>query len=178
MILYEMVIGIPPFYAQTPLDTQKKILQWRTYFRIPSQPRVSAECHNIMRSWICAQKDRLSDIVRIKQHPWFAGLDWDNLRNTKAPYKPKLIDDLDTQNFDPVQDDPHKKINQPKGCSQKLSMIKNPKTNPNTFFSDFTFHKCEKVDVDQIREKIYKDKVSRRDSEAMDVDGDRSSMFV
>ena len=45
---------------------------------------------------------RMQRVTNIKSHPWFAMIDWNRLINKqiKAPFIPKLEDDLDTQNFD------------------------------------------------------------------------------
>ena len=36
----------------------------------------------------------------IKSHPFFKGIDWDNIRNTKAPFIPKLKNDYDNSYFE------------------------------------------------------------------------------
>ena len=44
----------------------------------------------------------------IRQHPWFMGLNWDNVYKKKeiAPYRPKLSDPFDSSKFDVVPEDP------------------------------------------------------------------------
>ena len=32
--------------------------------------------------------ERLGDVNLIKKHPFFNGIDWENMRNLKAPYIP------------------------------------------------------------------------------------------
>ena len=39
----------------------------------------------------------------IKKHPFFKGVDWDNIRNTKAPFIPKLKNDYDTAYFETME---------------------------------------------------------------------------
>ena len=36
----------------------------------------------------------------IKRHPFFNGIDWDNIRNTKPPFIPKLKNEYDTSYFE------------------------------------------------------------------------------
>lgn len=37
-------------------------------------------------------------------HPWFRGTQWDRLYEIEAAYKPTVIGDLDTQNFEKFPD--------------------------------------------------------------------------
>lgn len=45
---------------------------------------------------------RLANIKNIKNHSWFGTIDWEKLiqKELKAPFIPKLDNDMDTQNFD------------------------------------------------------------------------------
>lgn len=43
VILYEMVVGQPPFYANTPAETQFKVINWEKTLRFPSNACVSRE---------------------------------------------------------------------------------------------------------------------------------------
>lgn len=44
----------------------------------------------------------MENVVNIKNHPWFATMDWNKLINKEihSPFVPKIENDLDTQNFD------------------------------------------------------------------------------
>ena len=111
VILYEMVIGMPPFYAQTAIETQKRIINWERYLNIPVYPRITRPCKDIINSWICHQKNRLDNFHEIKNHEWFkqgTRIDWINLRHTPAPYKPIISNEYDTRNFDEIPNDPYK----------------------------------------------------------------------
>lgn len=47
-------------------------------------------------------KIRLANTQNIKNHSWFGTIDWEKLiqKELKAPFIPKLDNDMDTQNFD------------------------------------------------------------------------------
>lgn len=47
VILYEMLVGQPPFLAPTPAETQYKVINWVTTLRIPSQARLSSQAKGI-----------------------------------------------------------------------------------------------------------------------------------
>ncbi|KAF9203912.1 hypothetical protein BGZ59_001363, partial [Podila verticillata] len=49
---------------------------------------------------IADREDRYTTLDQVKQHPWLAGLDWDNLRSTKASFVPVLATPMDTSYFD------------------------------------------------------------------------------
>lgn len=41
-IMYEMMVGYPPFYSEEPMSTCRKIVNWRTTLRFP--PEVGHSC--------------------------------------------------------------------------------------------------------------------------------------
>ena len=47
----------------------------------------------------------LGGATEIKQHPYFRGVVWDDLRRIRAPFEPKLTSAVDTQYF-PVDEIP------------------------------------------------------------------------
>ena len=51
---------------------------------------------------MCDAESRLgvNGVDEIKAHPFFRGLDWENLRNTKSPFMPEIKDDEDVSRFD------------------------------------------------------------------------------
>ena len=46
----------------------------------------------------------VNGIEEIKQHPFFNGIDWNNMKNKKAPYIPDLKNDIDTKHFDKFEE--------------------------------------------------------------------------
>eukprot|EP01116_Phalansterium_solitarium_P000647 TRINITY_DN1048_c0_g1_i1.p1 TRINITY_DN1048_c0_g1~~TRINITY_DN1048_c0_g1_i1.p1 ORF type:complete len:553 (-),score=164.30 TRINITY_DN1048_c0_g1_i1:117-1775(-) len=102
VIMYEMLIGYPPFCSETPQETYRKIINWRQSLRFPEEPYVSAEARDVIERFCCDAPQRLgrNGIDEIKAHPFFRGLDWDRLREMKAPIVPELRDQYDTKYFD------------------------------------------------------------------------------
>lgn len=106
VILYEMLVGYPPFYAEKPADICHKILSWQKYFVIPKDARLSPQATDLIRRLVCEAPIRLGGggAIEIKSHPFFNGIDWKNLRNIVAPFMPQLSSDVDTSNFDQFEE--------------------------------------------------------------------------
>uniref|UniRef100_A0A6B0VH11 non-specific serine/threonine protein kinase n=3 Tax=Ixodes ricinus TaxID=34613 RepID=A0A6B0VH11_IXORI len=107
VILYEMLVGQPPFLANSPSETQYKVLNWEKTLQIPKVPELSPEGIDLILKLCCGADKRLgrNGADEIKAHPFFASVCFDgNLRKQPAPYVPKIRYAADTSNFDAVDD--------------------------------------------------------------------------
>ncbi|KAK2855987.1 hypothetical protein Q5P01_004722 [Channa striata] len=108
VILYEMVVGQPPFLATTPLETQLKVINWKSTLHIPTQAKLSPEASDLIVKLCRGPEDRLgkNGPDEIKAHPFFKSIDFSSdLRQQVAPYVPTIAHCTDTSNFDPVDPD-------------------------------------------------------------------------
>ena len=106
VMFFEMVVGFPPFFSENPSDTCKKIVKWKEHFSIPSDANLSPEAEDFILKMVSPPETRLGihGVEEIKKHPFFKGIDWNNIRKMKAPFIPELKNDYDTHYFDTFQE--------------------------------------------------------------------------
>ncbi|CAN6817186.1 unnamed protein product [Brassica oleracea] len=105
-IMYEMLVGFPPFYSDDPMTTCRKIVNWRNYLKFPEEARLSPEAKDLICRLLCNVEKRLGTkgADEIKGHPWFRGTEWGKLYQMKAAFIPQVNDELDTQNFEKFEE--------------------------------------------------------------------------
>lgn len=92
VLLYELTNGYPPFYADDPTNTARKIIKGT--FATPSN--FSDALTDLIKKLLCEQSKRLGrtqgGAAEIVKHQWFSGFDWDALlaKEMKVPSKPNV----------------------------------------------------------------------------------------
>lgn len=99
VIMFECLVGYPPFYSDVPMSTCRKIVNWKTTLAFPDDCHVSENARHLICSLICDAPSRLS-FEQLKSHPFFSGIDWENIRNQRAAIVPSVTSEVDVQNFD------------------------------------------------------------------------------
>lgn len=80
--------------------TYEKILNWReTIEDVLAEVELSSEAFSMIRGFLRESKNRLGarGIEEIKAHPFFRGIDWDNIRARPGPIVPHISGPLDTR---------------------------------------------------------------------------------
>ncbi|KAI1636726.1 kinase-like domain-containing protein [Biscogniauxia mediterranea] len=100
-IMFECLVGWPPFCAEDSHDTYRKIVNWRQSLYFPDDITLGAEAEHLIRSLICNTEVRLGrgGAHEIKNHAFFRGVEFDSLRRIRAPFEPRLTSAIDTTYF-------------------------------------------------------------------------------
>ncbi|KAH9918224.1 uncharacterized protein BXZ73DRAFT_53086 [Epithele typhae] len=103
VITYEFLYGIPPFHDETPEKVFENILsghvEWHEEF-----VEVSPEAKDFMQRLMTLDPTKrlgVNGAEEVKAHPFFAGIDWDQITTTEAAFIPQVTDPESTDYFDP-----------------------------------------------------------------------------
>lgn len=109
-ILFECLYGYPPFHAESPDQVFQNILERKIDWPPEDEYEVSKEAKDLMNCLMCTEPaKRLGANVddkfpsggkEIKNHPWFADINWDTLREDEASFVPASENPEDTEYFD------------------------------------------------------------------------------
>ncbi|RPD61915.1 Pkinase-domain-containing protein [Lentinus tigrinus ALCF2SS1-7] len=101
ILIYEMIYATTPFKGVERNDTFHNILNLPVHFR--DTPKVSHACKDVITRLLDKKEStRLgskSGASEVKQHKWFAKINWGLLRNTQPPIVPTASNGIDAVNF-------------------------------------------------------------------------------
>lgn len=113
IILFEMLTGDTPFYAESLAGTYGKIMDHKNNLIFPDDIEISNEAKSLICGFLTDRLDRLgrNDVEEIKQHPFFKKYKkwtFENIREYPPPVVPELKGDDDTSNFDDIEREDHR----------------------------------------------------------------------
>ena len=107
ILLYEMMVGRPPFVDDDPMGIYQQVLAGKIRFpryfdRNPRSLVKKLLVSDLTKRYGCLKGG--ADYV--KKHKWFTDFDWEGLvaRRLTPPIIPVVANDGDTSNFDPYPD--------------------------------------------------------------------------
>ena len=106
-ILYEIVCGDPPFYAENLSTTYGKIMSSPNSLVWPEDVTLSGELKDLLFKLLLPADKRLgkNGVEEVKKHPFFRKIDFSKIRSLKPPFVPNLATEDDTSNFPDFEDD-------------------------------------------------------------------------
>ncbi|KAF7727439.1 hypothetical protein EC973_007508 [Apophysomyces ossiformis] len=138
-ILYEMLAGITPFWADNHADMYRRVLEDPLEF----PPDIDYETAEFLSGLLDRDpRTRLGarGVDEIKAHPYFAGLAWEDVyhRRLPPPYVPPLTSALDFSNFDKTFLDMAPTLT-PVGSATDLSALQGMEEDIQHVFDEYTF---------------------------------------
>ncbi|KIW04012.1 uncharacterized protein PV09_04838 [Verruconis gallopava] len=109
-MIFEFLYGYPPFHGETPEEVFQNILARNIHWPADEDCPVSPEAKDIMNKLMCSDPAKrlganandafASGGEEIRQHPWFADVSWESLREDEASFVPAPENAEDTEYFD------------------------------------------------------------------------------
>merc|ERR1711988_1880422 len=107
ILIYEMIVGQPPFCDEEPMGIYQKILAGKIVFPKMFDKNAKTLVKKLLTAELSKRYGNLKNGVDdIKNCKWFKELSWDALlaKSINAPYKPQVKSETDTSNFDDYPD--------------------------------------------------------------------------
>ena len=142
-----------------------QVINWQETLLIPTEAKMSSSARDLILKLLRSPSDRLGQqgASEIKDHRFFAKLNFKDFRQQNAPYRPQIRYPTDTSNFDPV--DPEKlRHNSNDDTLKKDGTLENGK-HPEHAFLEFTFRRFfddgghvyapKHIDMDESNSPVY-----------------------
>ena len=107
VLIYEMVVGLPPFFAQDPIEVYERILSCDVKFHSSLSNNLADMLKKLLT---IKQSKRLgsskSGVSLLMKQKWYSSFDWNGLKNMTmtAPFVPTIKSTDDVSNFDTFEE--------------------------------------------------------------------------
>ena len=78
-----MITGFPPFYTQNRQELFEKIKYQTPKFSSNLNPLTRDILEKLLQKDPTKRLGSIKDAEEVKNHPWFFGINWDDLKNKK-----------------------------------------------------------------------------------------------
>ncbi|OWZ57156.1 protein-serine/threonine kinase [Cryptococcus neoformans c45] len=106
ILVYEMIFATTPFKGPNRNATFANVMKNEVLF--PETVPVSSNCKSCIRKLLIKDENKrlgsASGASEVKQHRWFASVNWGLLRNMTPPIIPEESNGIDTINFRPLRE--------------------------------------------------------------------------
>ena len=102
VVLYEFLYGIPPFHADSPEKVFDNVVSRKINWH-EDEIEMSSEAHDLMDRLMCSDPSKrlgARGANEVKQHAFFAGIDWTTITTTEASFVPEIQHPESTDYFD------------------------------------------------------------------------------
>ena len=80
-VLYELLIGVPPFFTTNIKELYKSIAKEK--LKVPTT--LSEDCQKLLYLMLDKNPKKRITIKKVKEHPFFKDIDWELLMQRKLP---------------------------------------------------------------------------------------------
>uniref|UniRef100_A0A4W5KZ87 non-specific serine/threonine protein kinase n=1 Tax=Hucho hucho TaxID=62062 RepID=A0A4W5KZ87_9TELE len=136
VIMYEMLIGYPPFCSETPQETYRKVMNWKETLVFPPEVPISERAKDLILRYCNDADNRVGavSVEEMKSHAFFEPVDWEHIRERPAAISIEIKSIDDTSNFDEF---PESDILQP------VSNVTEPDKSKDWVFLNYTYKRFE-----------------------------------
>ncbi|QLQ80226.1 hypothetical protein HG537_0D02270 [Torulaspora globosa] len=103
-MLFESLVGYTPFSGSSTNETYENLRHWKQTLRRPrlenGRPAFSDRTWEMITRLIADPMNRLRSFEHVKRMPYFAEIDFNDLRNMSPPFTPQLDNETDAGYFD------------------------------------------------------------------------------
>uniref|UniRef100_A0A9J8A650 Serine/threonine-protein kinase greatwall n=1 Tax=Cyprinus carpio carpio TaxID=630221 RepID=A0A9J8A650_CYPCA len=97
--LFEFLTGVPPFNDETPQLVFQNILN-RDVPWPDGEEELTQNARNAIEILLTMDSTKRAGLKELKDHPFFEGVDWENLHHQSMPFIPQPDDETDTSYFE------------------------------------------------------------------------------
>jgi serine/threonine protein kinase len=107
VLIYEMTAGVPPFYAEDPMEVYEKILSGQVIIPANFSRGLGDLVKKLLKTFQSKRLGRIKGGASlVMKQKWFSGFDWNSLLEHKleVPLKPDVKNFEDISNFDSYEE--------------------------------------------------------------------------